>query len=119
MNAATFWDMWLRNPYVNRRFGGTHRLRLLGKKCAAQETIVQQVASQNMATFTKSEIKLQIVTVKIQIHDPRVTCKFWGFHGGNYEECRLLRCDAVWVLPETTIRRNVSPPSLGWKELAS
>jgi hypothetical protein len=22
-------------------------------------------------------------------------CKIWGFHGGDYEECRLLGCDAV------------------------
>jgi hypothetical protein len=25
-------------------------------------------------------------------------CKIWGFHGGDYEECRLLGCYAVWVL---------------------
>jgi hypothetical protein len=24
-------------------------------------------------------------------------CKICGFHGGEYEECRLLRCDAVWL----------------------
>jgi hypothetical protein len=21
----------------------------------------------------------------------------WGFHGGDYKECRFLRCDAVWL----------------------
>jgi hypothetical protein len=25
-------------------------------------------------------------------------CKIWGFHGGDYEECRLQGCDAVWLL---------------------
>jgi hypothetical protein len=24
-------------------------------------------------------------------------CKMWGFHSGDYEECRLLGCGAVWV----------------------
>jgi hypothetical protein len=24
--------------------------------------------------------------------------KFGCFHGGDYEECRLLGCDAVWLL---------------------
>jgi hypothetical protein len=25
-------------------------------------------------------------------------CKILSFHGGDYEECRLLRCYAVWFL---------------------
>jgi hypothetical protein len=33
----------------------------------------------------------------------------------NYEECRLLGCGAVWVYYEPTFRRNVSPPSSGYK----
>jgi hypothetical protein len=24
--------------------------------------------------------------------------KIWSFHGGDYDECRLVRCDAVWLL---------------------
>jgi hypothetical protein len=24
-------------------------------------------------------------------------CKICGFHGGEYEDCRLLRCDALWL----------------------
>jgi hypothetical protein len=24
--------------------------------------------------------------------------KIWGFHGNDYEECRLLKCYAVWLL---------------------
>jgi hypothetical protein len=25
-------------------------------------------------------------------------CKIWGFHGGDYEELRLLGCYAMWLL---------------------
>jgi hypothetical protein len=25
-------------------------------------------------------------------------CKIWGFHSNDYEEWRLLRCYAVWLL---------------------
>jgi hypothetical protein len=25
-------------------------------------------------------------------------CKIWGVHGRDYEECRLLGCDAAWLL---------------------
>jgi hypothetical protein len=24
-------------------------------------------------------------------------CKIWGYHGGDYVECRLLGCNAVWL----------------------
>jgi hypothetical protein len=41
--------------------------------------------------------------------------KIWGFHGGDYEECRLLRCYAAWLLYEPTFRRNLAP-SLQWQE---
>jgi hypothetical protein len=27
-----------------------------------------------------------------------VKCKIWGFHGGDYEQLRLLGCYAVWLL---------------------
>jgi hypothetical protein len=39
-------------------------------------------------------------------------CKIWGFNGGNYDECGLLRCDAAWLLEEPKFWTNVSPPSL-------
>jgi hypothetical protein len=39
------------------------------------------------------------------------------FHSlGNYKECHLLGCEAVWLLLERSFRRSVSPPSSGWKE---
>jgi hypothetical protein len=28
----------------------------------------------------------------------KLKSKIWGFHGGGYEECRLLECCAVWLL---------------------
>jgi hypothetical protein len=42
-----------------------------------------------------------------------LVCEIWGFHGSDYEECRLLGCGAVYILCEPTFRRNVSPPSCG------
>jgi hypothetical protein len=50
-------------------------------------------------------------------------CKMWGFHGGDYEECRLLGCGTVYILREpktaffiimfcrTLLLRNTSPGS--------
>jgi hypothetical protein len=35
-------------------------------------------------------------------------CKISGFHGGHYEECRLLGCDAVWLFTRATRRRYSS-----------
>jgi hypothetical protein len=31
------------------------------------------------------------------------TSRIWSFHGGDYEECRLLGCDAVWLLLRTDV----------------
>jgi hypothetical protein len=42
-------------------------------------------------------------------------CKIQVFHGGNYEECRLLRCYSMWFLWEPKFRKNVWPPSSAWK----
>jgi hypothetical protein len=36
-------------------------------------------------------------------------CTIWGFHGSDYEECRLLGRYAVWLLVESTFPRNVPP----------
>jgi hypothetical protein len=30
--------------------------------------------------------------------EQQALCKIWGFHGGDYEECCLLGCYAVWLL---------------------
>jgi hypothetical protein len=46
-------------------------------------------------------------------------CKIRSFHGGDYEECCLQECGQVWISRELTFRRNLSPPSSGWKESAS
>jgi hypothetical protein len=34
-------------------------------------------------------------------------CKTSGFHGGGYEECRLLGCYAVWVLGRTDVSEEL------------
>jgi hypothetical protein len=31
----------------------------------------------------------------------------WGFHGGDYEQCRLLGCDVVWILLGLPFRRDI------------
>jgi hypothetical protein len=38
--------------------------------------------------------------------ETRGRCKILDFHGLDYEECRLLGCDAVLVLLEPTFQRN-------------
>jgi hypothetical protein len=42
-------------------------------------------------------------------------CKIWGFHGWLWR-MRLLGWYAVWLLLESTFRRNLAPPSSGWQE---
>jgi hypothetical protein len=41
-------------------------------------------------------------------------CKIWGSRGGDYEECRLLGCDTVWLLWEPIFQRNALSPSSEW-----
>jgi hypothetical protein len=49
------------------------------------------------------DIKTQFVLHREHITSPLqsqavMLCKTRGFHGGNYEDGRLLGCDAVWLL---------------------
>jgi hypothetical protein len=37
-----------------------------------------------------------VIFCHINVH--MVICKIWGFYGYVYEECRLLRCGAAWLL---------------------
>jgi hypothetical protein len=42
------------------------------------------------------------------------SCKIWGSHSGDYEECRLLECYAVWLLRNMRrlqVTANVVPSS--------
>jgi hypothetical protein len=43
--------------------------------------------------------------VTVNIHE---FCKTCGFHGGDYEECRLLGCYAVKLLQEPMFRRTLA-----------
>jgi hypothetical protein len=46
----------------------------------------------NMTPFITVIIDLSLRVTTLQL------CRIWGFHGGDYEECRLLGCYAVWPL---------------------
>jgi hypothetical protein len=37
----------------------------------------------------------------------------------GFEECRLMGCGTVWVYYKPTFRRNMSPPSSGYKKYSS
>jgi hypothetical protein len=37
-------------------------------------------------------------SLHLLISQTKGTCKVWGFHGGDHEDCRLLGCYAVWLL---------------------
>jgi hypothetical protein len=52
-------------------------------------------------------------------HTERNLSKILGFHGGDYEECRLLGCGAAWGLLVLTYLMNAFPPSSGLKESAN
>jgi hypothetical protein len=54
--------------------------------------------------------------IKTQFAPHRNHCKIWGFQSGDYKECHLLGCYAVWLLKQPTFRRNLAPPSSGWEE---
>jgi hypothetical protein len=43
-------------------------------------------------------IKITVSDMKTDIENVLILSKIWGFHGGDYEECRLLGCYAVWLL---------------------
>jgi hypothetical protein len=40
-------------------------------------------------------------------------CKIWGFHGGDYGDCRLLGSYAMCLSWNPTFRRKLAPPSSG------
>jgi hypothetical protein len=67
--------------------------------CAA----AHQLRSQNVAGPIYTDLNMN-----------SVLCKIWGFHGCDYEECRLLRCGALWGLVTTDFSGNMSSPSSGW-----
>jgi hypothetical protein len=52
----------------------------------------------------------QMVTLPLATEPSRLLlCNISGFHGGDYEECRLLGRYAVWLLYEPTFHRNLAP----------
>jgi hypothetical protein len=61
--------------------------------------------------FWKRVINKYLAHCKVQSNI--LLSKIWGFHGGDYEEWRLLGCYALWLMYETTFRRNLSPTLSG------
>jgi hypothetical protein len=67
---------------------------------------VIQAELQAVLPNTLTEQDLQDAFKKLQKHWEWCThmkgdyfkCKICGFHGGDYEECHLLGCDAIWLL---------------------
>jgi hypothetical protein len=53
-----------------------------------------------------------------KVHTKTIQCRIWGFHGGDYEEFRLLGCGAMWVYYKPTFRR-MSTPFSGEKKYRS
>jgi hypothetical protein len=35
---------------------------------------------------------------RLSPHNIKANFKIWGLYGGDYEECRLLACDSMWLL---------------------
>jgi hypothetical protein len=56
----------------------------------------------------------EVMTLKCLLSGWFVGCfnysgyKIWGFHGGDYEECRLLGCYAMWFLLRTDVSEEPS-----------
>jgi hypothetical protein len=63
------------------------------------------ITSQKTASWYWPPWKLQILHSTNQLRSVAerqcVSCKIWGFHGGDYEEWCLLGCYAVWLLSHT------------------
>jgi hypothetical protein len=90
----------------NRRFGGTYQ-RLYGPP---KHRFMQEphcVVSQKTA-FSMIDIVItpfMRISLIVYVFEPKyVLCMIWDFHGGDYEECRLLGCYAVRLLWEPTFR---------------
>jgi hypothetical protein len=65
------------------------------------------VTTQKTPFFIVTAVKTSNLTRYGRVLKNCLCCMSWGFHGGDYEECRLLGCYAVWLLLEPTFWRNV------------
>jgi hypothetical protein len=80
--------------------------------CTGSETNLNSIVQSIPSPFQKNSIWKEIIAA----NQKRELCKIWGFHGGDSEEWCLLGCYAVWLLEESTFRRNLAPPSSWWQE---
>jgi hypothetical protein len=83
---------------ASRRCTPSHVLHTVAQKgwrvakyCAPNPTTVQWHSSTSLSATVRN----------------RTLCEARNNHGGDYEECCLLGCDAVWRFVEPTFRRNV------------
>jgi hypothetical protein len=59
------------------------------------------VSEELSASFTRVTRICELGTTLAVTGNRRMLCKcvkIWGFHGGEYEECHLLGCYAMWLL---------------------
>jgi hypothetical protein len=69
--------------------------------------IVTAVKTSNLAKYAITIILVASLTVQ-KPHETfllqrLMSSKILGFHGGDYKDCRLLGCDAVWLLLRTDV----------------
>jgi hypothetical protein len=106
MNVEILWDMAACRHYVNSRFGGTYHLHLQGRKSAAHETSVQQVARQIHYIPPAAPRLLALLIVdpedgddsflrNVCSHTDYTSVLIYGLDMQDFEECRLLGCDAM------------------------
>jgi hypothetical protein len=107
MESPGLWDnMPCRPLRTSRRFGGTCRL-YLQSRTISHETNMRQLGNRSpherFQIFTAMTVKnavfrdMKTQFVRHRTHNVSATepsrlmlCKILGFHGGDYEECRLL-----------------------------
>jgi hypothetical protein len=52
----------------------------------------------NILLYQKMQCRVHKGAPLVLVPTTSYLFKIWGFHGGDYEECRLLGCYAVWLL---------------------
>jgi hypothetical protein len=70
---------------------------------SSETSVLTRATRRNMQEDTilhKNPVRILQETHYISATQPRrlMLCKIWGFHGGDYEECRRQGCYAVWLL---------------------
>jgi hypothetical protein len=59
------------------------------------------------------ELRINYPTIAI-FNEHKYICKIWGYHGGDYEDYRLLGCSAVYLVWTDVLEKRIS--SIFWVE---